>query len=61
MIGQFGVPYFTVHPAKFERLFELNLPTLFEPRNLINTLLTSFSRSVFKVMEPRTRFVVRGI
>ena len=36
MIGQFSKSYFTVWPAKFKSLFEVNLPPLSECRDEIN-------------------------
>ena len=43
VIGQFCGPYFTVRPANFENFFFLRPINL---RDIINILLTSFSRSV---------------
>ena len=46
MIGQFSKSYFTVWPAKFKSLFEVNLPPLSECRDEINIWSVLFVWSV---------------
>ena len=47
MIGQFSKSYFTVWPAKFKSLFEVNLPPLSECRDKHLVCTVSYGTSLF--------------